>query len=166
MQPPGFSADAWHAVYGNLTSPSQLGTTWGGYVQMLDNEAAYLGHLGENVNDVGQLWGFAVSQADNALLPLGQFSAVTDIGLPSPGDLSLSFARQDLVAIHDRYTYGPLGYGWNDNWQYSLAKAADDAHRIGFLHDRPNLAGIVEAGLLNEVLAAKGLPPVAGGVER
>ena len=89
MQPPGFSAAAWHAVYGNLTA--QLGNTWGGYVQMLDNEAAYLGHLGENVTDVGRLWGFAVAQADNALLPVSQYSTTTDIGLPSPGNLSLEF---------------------------------------------------------------------------
>jgi NitT/TauT family transport system substrate-binding protein len=43
----------------------------------------------------------------------------------------------------------------------ALAKAADDARRVGFLHDRPDLDGIVVPGPLNEVLAAKGLPPVA-----
>jgi len=43
--PPSLSAAAWGSIYGNLTS--QLGTTWGGYVQMLDNEAAYLGISGE-----------------------------------------------------------------------------------------------------------------------
>ncbi len=48
----------------------------------------------------------------------------------------------------------------------ALAKAADDAHTVGFLRDRPDLAGIVDAGPLNEVLAARGLPPVAGGAAR
>ena len=46
-------------------------STWGGYVQLLDNEASYLGQLGEDVTDVNSLWGFAVQQADNALSPLG-----------------------------------------------------------------------------------------------
>jgi NitT/TauT family transport system substrate-binding protein len=55
--------------------------------------------------------------------------------------------------------------GW-DPLQEALARAAEDAHRIGFLRERPDLTGIVEAGPLNEVLAAKGLPPVAAGARR
>ena len=55
--------------------------------------------------------------------------------------------------------------GW-DPLPAALAKAAEDAHRIGFLHDRPNLDGIVEAGPLDEVLTARGLPPVARRVAR
>jgi NitT/TauT family transport system substrate-binding protein len=55
--------------------------------------------------------------------------------------------------------------GW-DPLPGPLARAAEDAHRVGFLHESPNLEGIVEAGPLNEVLAARGLPPVAAGVPR
>jgi hypothetical protein len=43
-----------------------------------------------------------------------------------------------------------------------LAKAAADAHAVGFLQQTPDLAGIVEAGPLNRVLAARGLGAVAG----
>ena len=45
--------------------------TWGGYVQLLDKEATYLGQLGEDVTDVNSLWGFAVQQAANELSPVG-----------------------------------------------------------------------------------------------
>jgi RHS repeat-associated protein len=123
LQPPSLSAAAWGSIYGNLTS--QLGTTWGGYVQTLDNEAAYLGRLGENISDISQLWQFAVLQADNALLPSSQLAAATDISLPTPGALSLDFSRQYLAPIGNRQTLGPLGYGWTDDWQYSLSLASD-----------------------------------------
>jgi NitT/TauT family transport system substrate-binding protein len=55
-----------------------------------------------------------------------------------------------------------IDLGW-DPLPSALAKAADDAHAIGFIRERPDLAGIVEPAVLNEVLAAKGLPPIAGG---
>ena len=40
----------------------------------------------------------------------------------------------------------------------SLFKAARDAHQIGFLRNPPDLAGIYDLSLLNEVLKEKGLP--------
>lgn len=58
-----------------------------------------------------------------------------------------------------------IDLGW-DPLPSALAKAAEDAHSIGFLRERPDLTGIVEATVLNEVLAAKGLPPIAGGPTR
>jgi NitT/TauT family transport system substrate-binding protein len=42
----------------------------------------------------------------------------------------------------------------------SLLKSAEDAHRIGFLKDKPDLSRIYELKLLNEVLREKGLPEV------
>ena len=42
----------------------------------------------------------------------------------------------------------------------SLFKSAADAHRIGFLKQKPDLAKIYELKLLNEVLTEKGAPPV------
>ncbi len=42
----------------------------------------------------------------------------------------------------------------------SLLKSAEDAHRIGFLKTKPNLARIYELRLLNEVLQARNLPVV------
>jgi len=42
----------------------------------------------------------------------------------------------------------------------SLFKCAEDAYRIGFLKNKPELAGIYDLQLLNEVLAEKNLPQV------
>jgi NitT/TauT family transport system substrate-binding protein len=47
----------------------------------------------------------------------------------------------------------------------ALAKAADDAHRVGFLPTTPDLSGIWELGPLREVLREKGLPALAEGIE-
>ncbi len=71
LQPPGMSNTAWAGIYNGLTS--QLGNTFGDYVKMLDDEAMYLGQFGEDVTDVGQLWNFAVMQADG-LSPVPQLA--------------------------------------------------------------------------------------------
>jgi NitT/TauT family transport system substrate-binding protein len=42
----------------------------------------------------------------------------------------------------------------------SLYKSAESAHRVHFLRTEPNLDGIYDLKLLNEVLKEKGLPPV------
>ena len=44
----------------------------------------------------------------------------------------------------------------------SLYKDADSAYAIRFITAKPDLTGIYELGLLNEVLKEKSLPPVAG----
>ncbi len=124
LQPAGISNAAWAAVYGNLTA--QLGTTWGGYVQLLDSEASYLGQLGEDVTDVSRLWNFAVQQADNGLSPVGpDLACVTDDSLAMPGTLSLSFTRVSAASIASRNTMGPLGLGWSTSWQTTAITASD-----------------------------------------
>ena len=90
---------------------------------MLDNEAAYLGQVGENVTDAGQLWQFALEQADG-LTPTPQLSSVTDLALATPA-LSLDFSRTYNEPISSRDSSGPLGYGWRDSWQYSLVQSSD-----------------------------------------
>ena len=115
---------AWSTISSNLLS--QLGTTAGGYVQLLDNEASYLGTLGENITDVQSLWGFAVQQADNDLNPLAPFLAsATDDSVATPGSLSLSFSRVFAESISGRDTMGPLGMGWSTSWQTSASIASD-----------------------------------------
>jgi NitT/TauT family transport system substrate-binding protein len=52
-------------------------------------------------------------------------------------------------------TYDPL--------KLSLFKSANDAYDLGFIEkgkDRPNLSGIYDTTILNEVLAQKGLSPI------
>ena len=61
-------------------------------MKMLDNEATYLGQLGEDVTDVGQLWEFALMQADG-LSPVPALATATDLNVVVPGQLSLDFSR-------------------------------------------------------------------------
>ena len=121
LQPPNMTAEAWNAIYTGLTN--QLGDTWGGYVRQLADTAAYLGRLGQTALDVGDLWEFAILQADG-LSPVSTLAAATDISIATPG-LSLSFGRTNGQMIDSRFKSGRLGYGWYDNWQYSLTKLGD-----------------------------------------
>ncbi len=84
----------------SAASTSQLGDTWGGYVTMLDDEASYLGQLGEDVTDVSELWAFAVMQADG-LTPTPVLASVTDLDVAVPGQLSLDFSA-DLSGTDQR----------------------------------------------------------------
>ena len=122
LQPSGISNAAWSAIYSGLTT--QIGATWGDYVKMLDDEAAYLGQLGEDVTDVSDLWSFAVMQADG-LSPTPELASTTDLDVAVPGDVSLDFTRIYQEPISSREALGPLGYGWTDDWQYSLSVASD-----------------------------------------
>ena len=121
LEPSVISTAAWDAVFPGLTA--QLGDTWGGYVQMLDNNAAYLGQLGEDVTDVDQIWQFAIMQADG-LSPVSVLDDETDISVASAG-MALDFTRAMANSIVARNTFGPFGYGWTNNWQYSLSVASD-----------------------------------------
>jgi RHS repeat-associated protein len=121
LQPAGMSTTAWNALFSAFTA--QAGTTWGDYVRLLDNNASYLGQLGERVIDAADLWQFALAQADG-LTPTPQLSSATDLALTTPG-LSLDFSRVYNEPISSRNRSGPLGYGWRDNWQYSLAQSSD-----------------------------------------
>ena len=125
----GDEAAAWSVVYSNLTG--QLGGTWGGYVQFLDNEAAYLGQLGENVTDISQLWGLGVQQANNSLTPVGpNLTSATDDAVAIPGSLSLSFSRVYSSSLSGRNTLGPLGYGWSTPWQTTATLGPDGSVTI------------------------------------
>ncbi len=124
LQPPGINNTAWNAIFSGLEN--QLGTTIGGYVQMIDNQAAYLGRLGESVNDVSKLWNFAVQQASNSLNPQAQFLASTvDDGVAVAGQLQLTLTRNYAQNIVARDTPGPLGMGWSTSWQTSASVQSD-----------------------------------------
>jgi NitT/TauT family transport system substrate-binding protein len=95
---------------------------------------------------------FAINNGRDDAVPL----LAAEIRRETSKELSAAVIRSALARIE--LAWDPL--------PAALAKAADDAYRVGFLHDRPDLEGIVEPGPLNEVLAAKGLPPVAVGALR
>ncbi len=122
MRPAGISAGAWNVMYAGLAS--QLGTTWGGYVKLLNKQAGYLAGLGRNVTDINELWGSIAAQAAN-LWPMRTLGAVVDDSVPVPGALSLSFDRAFGPSIPGRFQSGPFGLGWSTSWQQKLTVAAD-----------------------------------------
>ncbi|MFO0943396.1 MAG: RHS repeat-associated core domain-containing protein, partial [Pirellulales bacterium] len=120
-RPPEISPEAWNVLYAGLQQ--QLGSTLGKYVQLLDNEAQYLGRLGENITNVSRLWQTALLQQIGQT-PQSVLASANDLGVPSTG-LSLDFNRQFTVSTATRFELGPLGYGWRHDWQESLAVASD-----------------------------------------
>ena len=118
MRPSTITSDAWDAVFSNFVSG--VGTTWGDYVGMLDENAAYLGQLGERVIDISELLAFEFQQADG-LGPVQTLAASIDASVEAPG-MPIVFSRFFEESISDRYDLGRLGYGWSDNWDYSLMK--------------------------------------------
>jgi RHS repeat-associated protein len=123
FRPPDISPAAWNALFPNLQA--QLGNTLGAFVQRLDDDAQYLGHLGEQVNDINALWYFEVQQA-NGFNPLQALSSQEDVEVPTPGP-ALTVQRAFFNSIDGRYQTGPFGRGWQwiDGWQSSLTVASD-----------------------------------------
>ncbi|HEV8062957.1 MAG TPA: DUF4214 domain-containing protein [Gemmataceae bacterium] len=134
LQPPSLSSSAWAAIYPNLTA--QLGATYGAFVQRLDQDASYLGSLGESVTDVNQLMAFEVQQASGGVAPATDLSLATDMTVPVPG-LPLSITRSYSSSILNRYNpsppvppgtellgggFGPFGIGWvlGGGWAQTL----------------------------------------------
>ena len=126
LKPDSMSTEAWNALYPNLTS--QLGSTWGEYVQQLDASAQYLASIGENVTDIGQLFNFAVQQA-NGYSPLSSLASATDAQVTAPG-LPLSFSRTFAPGIISRNETGLLGWGWSTSWDTSLTVEADGSVNV------------------------------------
>jgi RHS repeat-associated protein len=121
MQPPGIASDAWNAIFMALTN--ELGPTWGDYVTAFDNNAAYLGQLGLNIQDVAKLLPFETMQADG-LCPIQILASAVDASVIAPG-LPLTFSRSFGERISQRYAVGPFGRGWSHNWQRSLQVGGD-----------------------------------------
>ena len=121
MQPSGIPSDAWNAIFTALTN--EVGSTWGDYVTTFDSDAAYLGRLGLNVQDITKLLPFQIMQADG-LCPIQTLASSVDASVIAPG-LSLTFSRSYGERISQRYAMGPLGRGWSHNWQYSLQQGND-----------------------------------------
>jgi YD repeat-containing protein len=122
LKPSWIAADAWDAVYSNLTD--EIGTTWGDYLSMLSDNAIYLGRLGLNITNVNDLYSFELQQA-LGFSPVSVVATATDASIPAPG-LPLEFSRTFGNTITERYQTGPFGRGWPaPTWQISLTQLAD-----------------------------------------
>jgi YD repeat-containing protein len=121
MRPPRLSDEAWDALWASYTAG--VGSDWGDYVAMLNNNARYLGRLGLNVRDISELLRFEFLQA-SGLSPLKNLASSQDAAVDVPG-VSLGFVRSYLQSITDRHTLGAFGYGWTHSWDVRLETAGD-----------------------------------------
>ena len=121
MQPPYVQEDLWDVLWSNFTG--QVGDTWGDYVTMLSENAAYLNRLGQRVEDLDKLLAFTLLQADG-LNPSPALAGDTDAVVQAPG-FSITFGRVYSQPISRRYKVGPLGRGWAHIWQLTLQTEED-----------------------------------------
>ena len=115
MKPGSINQAAWNAIFPILTA--QLGSTWGQYLQTLDNDAVYLAGIGEPTTNLSQLLSFEIQKA-NAAYTAQTLATVTADSLPAPG-MDLTFVQSFQQSIAGRYSQGILGYGWATNWDIS-----------------------------------------------
>ena len=121
MRPDSVPVEAWDVIWANFVS--QVGSTWGEFVLMLDRNAEYLGQLGSRVVDVDALVAFELLQA-GGLTPLKIQASGTDVMTAAPG-LPLLLTRSFGAPLSERHGLGPLGYGWRHIWEASANIAAD-----------------------------------------
>jgi len=121
LRPAWVSAEAWEPIFAAVVA--RAGTTSGGYVRMLDDNAAALGRLGQSVVGVRELWNFAVLQA-NGLGPVGALADRAEAAVTAPG-LQLAFGRAFGATVASRYRTGAFGRGWSVPWQTTLTELPD-----------------------------------------
>jgi hypothetical protein len=121
LRPPTISPETWVPIWNNFLA--QVGGTGGSYVSALADNAAYLGRLGLNVPDVSGLLAFELQQAAGIRI-FSTLADAVDSRVTAPG-LVLTFGRSFGMDIVQRYDIGPLGRGWDHNWQRSLVREAD-----------------------------------------
>jgi RHS repeat-associated protein len=121
MKPAYIDDQAWETVFSNFAIG--VGTTWGGFTAMLNENAAYLGRLGINIRDINELLTFQLQQADGLSIVPALASAVDtrDAGTI----LHPLFVRFFPNRISSRYRVGPLGMGWTHSWEISLEESSD-----------------------------------------
>jgi RHS repeat-associated protein len=135
MKPDYVRADAWDVIWANFTA--QAGSTWGSYLRMLDENAAYLGRIGSPTSDISELQAFEFRQADG-INPLNYLVQAVDAAVSAPG-LQLVFQRAYAQPISRRYELGALGRCWVHNWQYSLTVAGDGTVTITDITGTPRV---------------------------
>ena len=149
---------AWNAITPTLAA--QLGSTWGQYVQTLDNDASYLAGIGEPTSDLNQLLSFEIEKA-NAAYTAQTLASVTADDLPAPG-MDLTFVQSYQQPISGRYTQGILGFGWTTNWNISATAmtngdvSIDEDGISRYFSLQPNGSYAPEAGDQGSTLTVSG----------
>jgi hypothetical protein len=113
MQPTLFSNDVWNELK-TVFYPS-LGTTWGSFVNNIDNQAVQLSKINDNELDITKLLN-AMLINRTVLNPLSLNLKSTDLKLYL-NHLELSVERESSKDIERRYHSGAFGVGWTWNWE-------------------------------------------------
>jgi YD repeat-containing protein len=135
QRPFWINQQAWEVVVTNLQQ--QIGATWGNLVTALDDDARYLGRLGQRVVSIGDLWQFEILRASDSFSPVGFLDGVTDANVPTPG-LALDSSRSYGSDLVSRWSLGMFGWGWIADWDVKLILDADGSVS---LFNGPNLNG-------------------------
>jgi RHS repeat-associated protein len=126
LRPSTINQAAWNVIAPILTA--NLGSTWGQYLQTLNNDVFYLASIGQPTTDLNELLAFEIEKA-NAIYSTRMLDSVTAADLPGPG-MDLVFQQSYQQSISGRYTEGILGFGWTTNWDISAATMPNGDVRI------------------------------------
>ncbi|MGA1825362.1 MAG: CARDB domain-containing protein [bacterium] len=121
IRPEDMNADEWDPLWARFKA--QIGTTWGDYVAMLQDNARYLGTLGDHVYDAKELLAFEVLQTTGLGAPKTLVEK-EDAFCAAPG-LPLSFKRIFLDAINYRNRLSAFGRGWTHSYNITLEEQTD-----------------------------------------
>ncbi|QKS29606.1 MAG: tandem-95 repeat protein [Candidatus Accumulibacter similis] len=135
IRPDYVRPDAWQAIWSNLIS--NVGGTWTGYLAALNENASFLGNLGASTSEVSRLFGFELRQAEG-LSPIRYLASSTQAAMPAPGP-DLVFSQAYAQPISRRFELGPLGRGWANNWQLSLATETGGTVKITDMTGTPRI---------------------------
>ncbi|MBE2259307.1 MAG: RHS repeat protein, partial [Rhodobacteraceae bacterium] len=135
IRPDYVQPDAWQAIWSNFVA--DVGGNWTGYLAALNENATYLGGLGAATSEISRLFGFELRQAEG-LSPIRYLAATTQAAMPAPGP-DLVFSQAFAQPISRRYELGPLGRGWANNWQLSLATEPDGTVKITDMTGTPRI---------------------------
>ena len=120
FQPPNISTAAWNAMFPNLEA--QVGNTWGGFVQRLDNDAVVPGAPRREGHRPRASSGASRFSRPTASARCRRCRTAVDASVPTPGP-ALTVDRAFLNSIKARNQMGPFGWGWEwtDGWQRVLS---------------------------------------------
>jgi RHS repeat-associated protein len=121
LQPPSVPDPIWDNVYDRITAPLDSVES---YIDMLIDNAVYLGRLGQRVVDVDELWNFEVRQSLGTITAFPTLASSVDAQVPAPGE-PLTFARTFPDGVISRNTDGPFGFGWAVSWVTRLSTSAN-----------------------------------------
>ena len=127
MQPSNINNTAWSAIFPVLTA--NLGSTWGQYLQTLDNDAVYLAGIGEPTTDLNDLLTFEIEKANASFTGQTITSVVAD-DLPAPGmDLRLLGAAVPAVQRRASQAAIPRAFSALAGPQTGTLRPCSDAQR-------------------------------------